>query len=197
MKIWIYNDTSCTKLLQRGSLLYQEGLPDLLIEISPGAAFEYNFGFQSSSGFPGICGLKSPDTTINDLIVSVGEDYPPIVFSPNPELSPAILGSCIGDVLRDESISGGADLFLELSMVESLLPWLSAASQIGFLLDISAAPEDELVEQVQKFVERGLIAPEKWIGLRVYDSKDGSFTNGDQAAIKRLGLEKVDKASAL
>lgn len=197
MKIWIYNDTSCTSLLRRGSPFYESNPPALLVEISRGTAFEYAFGLQSAPGFPGICGLKSPGTTIDDLSVSVGDDFPPIIFSPNPELGAPVLGSALGDLLRLDQSHGNIELFIDLHLVESLLPWLSAASQVGLLLDMSAAPEDELVASIERFIERELIAPGKWAGLVVYDSKDNSFANGDAGMIQRLGLESIQKASAL
>lgn len=195
MRLWLYNDTSCAALLKSGSALYPEQLPRFVVEVATAPNFEYVFGYQSPTGFPGVCGILSPGLGLEDVSVSVGEHYPKIVFAPNSSPSLALLGGAIADLARDESIDGEVDLFIEIGLVGELLPWLSATTQIGVLLDLSVAPEQEFVAAMALLKERELIVPERWCGLKVYDSRDGSFKDADDAKLETLGLSKIMNTS--
>ena len=197
MRLWIYNDASCAALLKNSSELFQGQAPKFVVEVASAPNFEYYFGFQSPAGFPGICGILSQDLTLDDIAVSVNEAHPKIIFAPNSGAPASLLGSALANLSRDESLGKDVELFVEVSLVPELIPWLSATTEIGVVLDLSVAPEKEFVDSMQLLTERELITSDRWIGLKIYDSRDGSFDEADESKLELLGLAKISKASIL
>lgn len=197
MNVWVFNDASCAALLKKESPLFGGDSPDMIVEVSIGPTFEYHFGMQSPSGFPGISGLLTPNLGVDDLAVTIGNAYPKIIFAPNPSLSSSVLGSAIANLIRQTDTLTRVDLFIEFSLVRDLYPWLSACSKFSIVLDLSVAPEGEFASGIKEMSLRDMMVKDRWGGLHLFDSRDNSCALADDALLEQLGLVAIPKVSVI
>lgn len=197
MKAWFFNDLNCTQYLRNDSPVFKGQVPIRLIEVGYGPSLEHYFGYQSSPGYPGICGLIGGHLKPEELSLQVGQDYPQIIFAPNPPVGRQSLGSALADALRHPEMGADTGLLIDLDCAEELIPWMGAADSFGMLYDLSAAPDEMLLTTVRGLTDSGLIDSERWSGLFVFDSRDASLESLELPQIKRLGLDRIQGVSIL
>jgi hypothetical protein len=197
MKIWFFNDLNCAKYVDKSAKIYREQAPKRLVEVGYGPCLEHYFGYQSPQGYPGICGLIGAHIAPEDLSLQVADNYPELIFAPNPPVGRQALGAAVGDALRHPDLREDTALLIDLDCADALIPWLGAAESVGMLYDISAAPESKLLATVQALTESGIVDSKRWSGMFVFDSRDSSLEDPGEGLIERLGLERIEGASII
>lgn len=184
-RIWIYNDANCASFFKENSSLFQNSSPELIIEISQGPVFAHYFNMESPANFPGIAGLLNAENTPLDFAMQVIDSDYPILFAPAQPSSPTILGSALRAIMHHPERPARTDIFIELGLLEDLLPWLHGFSGIGIVYGLASAPSPTLMETIKKLCNEELLSSAEWLGFKAYFSDPVPPTEEEQGLIEK------------
>ena len=167
--LWIFNEASAGAFLTKDAPLFKGDLPELIVEVSGGPVLAHYFNLDAPADFPGIAGLLHPGNSPDDFAMKVnGCDFP-VLFAAAQPLPGSVLGSALQMLQRHPEMQGQrCDVFVEFSVLDTILPWLHGFDRVGMLLGLSAAPSARWIQDIQTLCTEELIRPDTWAGLNAY-----------------------------
>ncbi len=196
-RLWFFNNPDCAYFISEDTQFYKENKPDRIVEIATGSLLARYFNLDCPTDYPGIIGYINANWTLGDLSITPSETQVPLIFSPPTRQPTTTLGSAL-QALQDKTPSNETiDIFIEISLLGELLPWLHGFSGIGILYSMNFGPSTELVNTLKKVKEEGLLKATPWLGLWAYANENRLDQGSEQVLAIEESLNLLPKSQLI